>query len=60
MSFKTKELCPRCINLTEVSKEKKVIREDEICFVEKETSYCQCCNFELTNTVTLKFKHRMG
>ncbi len=60
MSTQSRELCPRCIDLIEVIEEKKIIREDEICFVEKVSHYCQSCNLELNNTVTLKFKHRMG
>ncbi len=60
MSLKSRELCPNCINLTETTEEKKIIREDEICFVEKVIRYCETCHMELTNTVTLKFKHKMG
>jgi hypothetical protein len=60
MSTNFKELCPNCIDLMQVTEEKRIIREDEICFVERVTRYCQSCNHELTNTVTLKFKHRMG
>lgn len=60
MSINARELCPNCIDLTEVMVEKRIVREDEICFVEKVIRYCLSCNHELASTVTLKFKHRMG
>jgi hypothetical protein len=60
MSIDTRELCPNCIDLTEVTEDKTIVREDEICLVERVIRYCQSCNQELANTVTLKFKHRMG
>jgi hypothetical protein len=60
MSPKTRELCPNCIDLIDTTEEKRIIREDEIYFVEKVIRYCDSCHMELTNTVTLKFKHKMG
>lgn len=60
MSIHSRELCPQCIDLTEFSEEKKIIREDEICLVERIIRYCQCCKRELSNTVILRFKHKMG
>ncbi|MDD5700985.1 MAG: hypothetical protein PHU23_02945 [Dehalococcoidales bacterium] len=60
MRANNRELCPHCIDLMEVTVEKKIVREDEISFVEKAIHYCCGCNNELVKTVTLKFKHRMG
>ncbi len=60
MIFQKRELCPNCIDLTEVIEDRKIVREDEIYMVENIVRYCQSCNQELTNTVTLKFKHKMG
>jgi hypothetical protein len=60
MIIHSRELCPHCIDLTEVFEEKKIVREEELFRVEKVVRYCQSCNQELTNTVTLKFKHKMG
>jgi hypothetical protein len=60
MSIQNRELCPNCITLTEVTEAKKIVREDEIYRIERVVRYCQACNQELANTVTLKFKHKMG
>ena len=60
MVTQKRELCPNCIDLTEVVEDRKIVREDEIYMVERVIRYCQSCNQELTNTVTLKFKHKMG
>ncbi len=60
MSIQSRELCPGCIDLIGVIEEKNLIREDEICMVERTIRYCEICHHELSNTVTLKFKHRMG
>ncbi len=60
MSTETRELCPNCIDLINVIEQKSVVREDEICLVERTVRYCESCYQELTNTITLKFKHRMG
>jgi len=60
MVINIRELCPNCIDLTDVTEEKTVIREEEIYRVERVVRYCQSCNQELANTIILKFKHRMG
>ncbi len=60
MVIQTRELCPNCIDFTDVNEELKVIRDDEIYLIEKVTRYCQECHQELGNTVTLRFKRRMG
>jgi len=56
----SRELCPHCIDLTEVIEDRFTIREEELYRVEKVIRYCQSCNHELANTVTLKFKYKMG
>ncbi len=60
MVFKSRELCPNCIDFTEVDEEVTVIRNDESCLIEKVTRFCRECSRELSDTVTLKFKRRMG
>ncbi len=60
MFTQKRELCPNCIDLTEVVEDRSIVREDEIYLVERIVRYCHSCNHELTNTVTLKFKHKMG
>jgi len=60
MNISTRELCPHCIDLMEVTVEKKIVREDEISFIEKVIHYCGCCNHELASTINLRFKHKMG
>jgi hypothetical protein len=60
MSIQPKELCPNCIDLIQVSEESHVIRNDEIYLIEKVVRYCRECHYELGNTVTLRFKRRMG
>ena len=60
MSVNFREICPNCIDLTECTEERLIVREEELYLVEKTIRYCQACNKELSYTVTLKFKHRMG
>jgi hypothetical protein len=60
MSTKFRELCPNCIDMTEVTREIEVVREAPLFKVERTKVYCQSCNQELSNTVTIKFKHKMG
>jgi hypothetical protein len=60
MSIIHKELCPNCIDLREITEKKTIIREEEIYLVEKVVRYCQSCNQELTNSINLRFKHKMG
>lgn len=60
MTINFREICPNCINLTEFTEERSIVREEKLYQVEKIVRYCQSCNQELSNTVTLKFKHRMG
>lgn len=60
MEANNRELCPHCIDLVEVDVEKKIVREDEISFVERIIHYCCDCHKELVHTTTLRFKHRMG
>jgi hypothetical protein len=58
--IKNRELCPNCIDLTEADETRIIIREEEIYRVEKIILCCRSCNQELSNRVTLKFKHKMG
>jgi|WetSurMetagenome_2_1015567.scaffolds.fasta_scaffold137237_2 hypothetical protein len=60
VSVNFREICPNCIDLTECTEERLIVLEEELYLVEKTIRYCQACNQELSNTVTLKFKHRMG
>jgi hypothetical protein len=60
MIFNFREICPNCIDLTEFTEERSIVREEELYLVEKIVRHCQTCNQELSNIVTLKFKHRMG
>ena len=60
MTINPREICPNCIDLTQFTEERLIIREEELYLVEKIIRYCHACNQELSNTVTLKFKHRMG
>ncbi len=60
MRIVSRELCPNCIDFTEVSEEKHIIREEEIYLVERIVRYCQSCHQELANVVNLHFKTKMG
>jgi hypothetical protein len=60
MSIMSRELCPNCIDFTEVAEEKQIIREEEIYLVEKVIRRCQCCHQELVNVVNVRFKTKMG
>ncbi len=60
MSAGSKELCPNCIDLRDVTEKRTIIREEEIYLVERVIRYCQSCNQELANIVNLRFKHKMG
>ena len=60
MVSNAKELCPNCIDLTGIEEVIKTVREDDKCLVEKVIRYCSSCQQELADTVTLKFKPRMG
>jgi|GEM_PF-2511288 len=57
MNARIRELCPNCIDFTDVVEKIEIVREDEAYRVEKTVRFCQLCKHELTNTVTLKFKH---
>ncbi len=60
MAINIRELCPKCVNFTEVTEKTEIVREDSSCQVQRIVRYCQSCNQELTNTVKLKFKSKMG
>jgi hypothetical protein len=56
----SRELCPNCIDITEVEENKQIIREEEIYLVEKVVRYCRTCHGELSNVINLHFKTKMG
>jgi hypothetical protein len=60
MSSISRELCPHCIDFTQVAEEKLILREEEIYLVEKVIHRCQSCHQELVNVVNLRFKTKMG
>ena len=60
MSTITRELCPNCIDFTQVTENKQIIREEEIYLVERVVRYCQSCHQELSNVINLHFKTKMG
>jgi hypothetical protein len=60
MSSISRELCPNCIDFTEVSEEKQIIRKEEIFLVEKVIRRCQSCHQELVNVVNLRFRSKKG
>jgi hypothetical protein len=60
MVVHSREICPNCVDFIEVSEEKKIVREDEICLVERVISRCPSCHQELICKVNFRFKTKMG
>ncbi len=60
MGIKNRELCPNCVDFTETTEKVEIVREDTNCTVKRVVRFCQHCNQELANTITLKFKSQTG
>jgi hypothetical protein len=58
MVIHARELCPNCVEMTEVTEHTETVREDTNCLVKRIIRTCRSCNQELANTVMLQFKVR--